>query len=86
MCHSLVLFVLYAAKQYSGASYARRMFFDAKENDAVRAEYALEMIGKLYDIERKAKAEALDQAGVLELRQSEAIAILERFEIWMREQ
>jgi transposase len=67
-------------------AHARRMFFDAKENDAARAEYALEMIGKLYDIERKAKTEALDHTDVLELRQKEAIAILEVFEKWMKEQ
>jgi transposase len=67
-------------------AHARRMFFDAKENDAVRADYALNIIGRLYDIERKAKAEALDDAGVLRLRQSEAISILEAFEIWMKEQ
>ena len=67
-------------------AHARRIFFDAKENDAARAEYALKMIGKLYDIERKAKAEALDHAGVLELRQKEAIAILEEFEKWMKAQ
>ena len=67
-------------------AHARRMFFDAKENDAARSDYALNIIGKLYDIERKAKAEALNHAGVLELRQSEAVSILEGFEIWMRKQ
>lgn len=67
-------------------AHTRRMFFDAKENDTARAEYALQMIGKLYDIERKAKAEALEHEGVLALRQREAIAILEEFEKWMKEQ
>ena len=33
---------------------ARRMFFDALENDAARVEYALKQIGNLSPIERKA--------------------------------
>jgi len=36
-------------------AHARRMFFEAKDNDKVIAEYALEQIGLLYNIERKAK-------------------------------
>lgn len=67
-------------------AHARRMFFDAKENDGARAAYALELIGKLYDIERKAKAEAKDHAAVLDLRQKEAITILNDFEKWLKDQ
>jgi hypothetical protein len=32
-------------------THARRMFFEAKDNDKVIAEYALEQIGLLYNIE-----------------------------------
>ena len=67
-------------------AHARRMFFDAKENDLAKAEYALSLIGKLYDIERKAKAEALNYTGVLQVRQREAIPLLDVFEKWMKDQ
>lgn len=36
-------------------AHARRMFFDALENDPARSEYALAQFGLLCDIERKAK-------------------------------
>ena len=36
-------------------AHARRKFYEALSNDKVRAEHALTQIGKLYDIERRAK-------------------------------
>ncbi len=38
-------------------AHARRKFFEAQNNDRKRAEYALDQIGELYKIERKAKKE-----------------------------
>jgi len=67
-------------------AHARRMFFEAQQNDKARAEYALRQFGLLYDIERKAKQGSFTPEQVLELRQSEALVILKEFEQWMIEQ
>jgi transposase len=66
-------------------AHARRMFFEAKENDKPIAEYALEQIGLLYTIERKAKEQQLDQEQILQLRQTEALPVLESLGRWMKE-
>ncbi|WP_298301388.1 IS66 family transposase [Hydrotalea sp.] len=66
-------------------AHARRMFFEAKNNDKVVAEYALEQIGLLYNIERQAKEQQLDQEQILQLRQTEALPILESLGKWMKE-
>jgi transposase len=66
-------------------AHARRMFFEAKENDKPIAEYALEQIGLLYTIERKAKEQQLDQEQILQLRQTEAVPVLESLGRWMKE-
>jgi transposase len=67
-------------------AHARRMFFDALENDPVRAEYALEQFRILYAIERKAKQQSLSAEDIMKLRQAEAVPVLVSFEKWMREQ
>ena len=66
-------------------AHARRKFFEAKENNPVIAQYALEQIGLLYAIERKAKEQQLTADEILELRQSEAVPILESLGKWMKE-
>lgn len=66
-------------------AHARRMFFEAKDNDKVIAEYALEQIGLLYNIERKAKEQQLDAEQILQLRQTEAVPVLESLGKWMKE-
>ena len=66
-------------------AHARRMFFDAKGNDKAIAEYALQQIGLLYDIERKAKEQQLDREQILQLRQTEAVPVLESLGRWMKE-
>ena len=66
-------------------AHARRMFYEAKDNDKAVAEYALEQIGLLYTIERKAKEQQLDQEQTLQLRQTEALPILESLGKWMKE-
>lgn len=58
-------------------AHAHRMFYEAKDNDKAVAEYALEQIGLLYAIERKAKEQQLDPDQILQLRQTEAVPILE---------
>ncbi|HEY5370565.1 MAG TPA: IS66 family transposase [Hanamia sp.] len=66
-------------------AHARRKFFEAKENNAAVAEYALEQIGLLYAIERKAKEQQLTADEIFELRQSEGLPILESLGKWMKE-
>lgn len=66
-------------------AHARRMFYEAKENNKAVAEYALEQIGLLYAIERKAKGQQLDPEQILQLRQTEAVPILESLGKWMKE-
>lgn len=66
-------------------AHARRKFFEAKDNDLPNAEYALEQIGLLYAIERKAKDGGLTPDEVFELRQVEALPILKSLGKWMKE-
>lgn len=66
-------------------AHARRKFFEAKGNDKYTAEYALEKIRLLYDIERKAKEQQLEAGQILELRQKEAVPLLESLGTWMKE-
>lgn len=67
-------------------AHARRMFYDALENDTTRADHALQQFGLLYDIERKAKTLSLNEAAVMELRQKEALPVLQILENWMKEE
>lgn len=67
-------------------AHARRMFFDALENDPVRVEYALEQFKILYAIERKAKQQSLSIEEIMKLRQAESVPVLASFEKWMKEQ
>ena len=66
-------------------AHGRRKFFEAKENNPSVAEHALEQIGLLYAIERKAKEQQLNADEIFELRQSEALPILESLGKWMKE-
>jgi transposase len=67
-------------------AHARRKFTDALQNDKARAEYALTIIGQLYAIERRIDNEGLAKEGVLQVRQKEAVPILEKFKEWMIEE
>lgn len=66
-------------------AHARRKFFEAKDNNPDIAEYALEQIGLLYAIERKAKEQKLTADEIFELRQAEALPVLESLGKWMKE-
>lgn len=67
-------------------AHARRKFYEAMANDKDRAEYALGQIGKLYDMERKAKQQGLGAEEVAGVRQSEALPLLQHLGMWMKEQ
>jgi transposase len=64
-------------------AHARRKFHEALDNDRTRAEYALALFQQLYAIERKIKDQALTGDAVVQLRQQEAVPILQSLKIWM---
>ena len=67
-------------------AHARRMFFEAQDNDLPRATYAMEEIQKLYAIERRAKEENLHPEQILTLRQTQSAPLLQSLGQWMKEQ
>ncbi|HVU97298.1 MAG TPA: IS66 family transposase [Puia sp.] len=66
-------------------AHARRKFVEAQLNDAGRAEYALSQFQLLYAIERRAGDQQLSHERVLQLRQEEAVPILEALGKWMQQ-
>jgi transposase len=67
-------------------AHARRMFYEAQANDAIRSDYALQQFASLYAIERTIKQQQLTPEQALQLRQQQAIPILQSFGQWMKEQ
>lgn len=64
-------------------AHARRKFYDAKEKDRERCEYALIMFGQLYALERKIEDEGLSKEEALKLRQQQAVPVLKTLKEWM---
>lgn len=64
-------------------AHARRAFERSLNNDKPRAEFAMQQIGLLYEIERKADEENLSYDGRKELRLRLAPPILQSFEAWL---
>ena len=64
-------------------AHARRKFHEALDNDRTRAEYALALFQQLYAIERKIKDQALTGDAITQLRQREAIPVLQTMKSWM---
>jgi len=64
-------------------AHARRYFEEALKEDKVRASYALEQIGLLYDVERRADLEQLSYDQRAELRSRLAYPIMVAFEKWL---
>ncbi|WP_301927827.1 IS66 family transposase [Ferruginibacter sp.] len=67
-------------------AHARRMFYEAQANDAQRSAYALEQFASLYAIERTIKEQQLTHEQSLQLRQQQAVPILQSFGQWMKEE
>jgi transposase len=67
-------------------AHARRMFYEALNNDKTRAEYALQQIGLLYSIERKAREQSITTEQLHELRQTQSLPILKSLGNWMKEE
>ena len=64
-------------------AHARRKFEEALSEDKARAEYALEQIGLLYDVERQADKENLSYEQRAELRSRLSYPIMVAFEKWL---
>ncbi|WP_423130517.1 IS66 family transposase [Gaoshiqia sp. Z1-71] len=64
-------------------AHARRKFEEALKEDKARASYALEQIGLLYDVERRADAENLTDEQRAELRSRLSYPIMVAFEKWI---
>jgi len=64
-------------------AHARRKFEEALKEDEVRASYALDQIGLLYQVERRADKENLSDEERSELRSRLAYPIMVAFEKWM---
>lgn len=67
-------------------AHARRKFEHALDNDRERAERALNMIGRLYDIERVARDTQMSYDQIRELRADKSEAILKELEEWLIDQ
>jgi transposase len=67
-------------------AHARRKFHEALQNDQPRAEYVLGLFGQLYAIERKIKETELQGDAIIQLRQQEAVPILQTLKTWMTEE
>jgi transposase len=67
-------------------AHARRKFHEALQNDSPRARYALGLFQQLYAIERTIKDQALTGDAVVQLRQQEAVPILQTLKTWMVEE
>ena len=66
-------------------AHARRYFDEARNNDVHRAEYALQQMQLLYDIEHKAREGNLNAQQRFELRQEKSIPVLQSLELWLKE-
>lgn len=64
-------------------AHARRKFFDAKDSAPDLANYFLEKLQGLYELERQARDKSLSDHQRFELRQQKAIPILKELESWL---
>jgi len=67
-------------------AHARRKFFDALQTDKELAGQALDLFGQLYAIERRIKDGGLCGDAIVEVRQQEAVPILNALHGWMQEE
>ena len=67
-------------------AHARRYFDKALDNDKSSAEYALQIIQQLYEIERHLKESGLNQKAIKEYRKEHALPILTSWKKWLDQQ
>jgi transposase len=66
-------------------AHARRKFSEALDNDKARSEYVLQHMQQLYAIEQQARDKKMSFDEIYQLRQQQAIPILEHLGKWMKE-
>ncbi len=66
-------------------AHARRKFSEALQNDKVRSEYVLKYMQQLYAIEEQACNSNMNFDQIYQLRQQQAVPILEHLGKWMKE-
>lgn len=71
--------------QLACMAHARRKFEHALDNNPELAGWAMAMIQKLYDIERRARDESLLPDDIRQLRQQKAKPILDEIGEWLKE-
>jgi transposase len=64
-------------------AHARRKFDEAKTTEPSLAKEILDLIGKLYEIEREAKEQRLDDDRRLQLRQERSVPVLDQIKDWL---
>lgn len=64
-------------------AHARRKFEKALDNDKARAEQVLGLMQQLYHIEAQAREKAMDTSQRKNLRQQEAVPLLQELEAWL---
>jgi transposase len=67
-------------------AHARRKFSDALNNDKHRAAHALSLLQQLYALERRIKQEQLSAQAAVQLRQQQAVPVLQTWKQWMIEE
>ena len=67
-------------------AHARRKFVDAQNTDPPHAAYFLQRVQQLYQIERQARQQNLDNDQRLHLRKQEAVPLLEELGQWLTQQ
>lgn len=66
-------------------AHARRKFDEAKQNDYDRAKWMLDTMQELYTIERKAAVLKPNFDAIRDLRQQDAVQVLEKMEKWLKD-
>jgi transposase len=66
-------------------AHARRKFHESLQSDPERASHALALIGRLYDVERKAREENLSVEQIQKIRQDQTVPVLTELKSWMTE-
>ena len=64
-------------------AHTRRKFEHALTNDTHRATHVLEVIKKLYDLERKAREASYSHEQICQLRQQQALPLLDQLKKWL---
>jgi hypothetical protein len=66
-------------------AHARRKFSEALQNDQARSEYVLQHMQQLYAIEQQARNKQMSLDEIYQLRQQQAVPILDHLGKWMKE-